>query len=200
MTRRTATLLLLCLAGCADPAPKGDPPAEATAEKPPASDVLEEGDRLFGERRYVEAHDVFERAALAAEREGDRRVQVEALAMVARTCSLTERLSEGRGVLERAGALARPTEPLGWTRYLGVRGVFEREEGDRAQALATFVDMYDFSMAGTTWGPPTKTPGSGRRRPRPTARRGSTITRRGPLSRSSPPTGPSAGRPSGPET
>lgn len=107
---------------------------------------LDEADRAFRARRYAEALPLYEQAAVAARQEGDRSTEVEALAQVARMYSATQRLGEGRAWLARARELARPEEPLGWTRYLGVRGIFERESGDKAAALATFTFMHDEAL------------------------------------------------------
>jgi tetratricopeptide (TPR) repeat protein len=74
-------------------------------------------------------------------------VLVEALSQVARCYSLTERLEEGRRWLGKAEGVASKEEPLGWSRYLGVRGIFERELGDKEKAKATFVAMYEYCAA-----------------------------------------------------
>jgi len=105
---------------------------------------LEAADKVFGSRKYAEALELYRKAAEQAEKEKNAQVQVEALAQVARCHSLTEKLVEGRAWLERAAKLASKAEPLGWSRYLGVRGIFERESGDKAKAKATFEEMYAF--------------------------------------------------------
>lgn len=116
----------------------------ASAER--ASELLAEADSTFRSRRYAAALPLYEAAAEAAGEEGDRSTQTEALAQAARMLSATDRLEMGRPLLERARALARPEEPLGWTRYLGVRGIFERESGDKPAALATFTLMHDEAL------------------------------------------------------
>ena len=73
-------------------------------------------------------------------------LEAEALSQMARMLSLTERLEEGRAWLARAEEVASPDHPLGWTRYLGVRGIFERESGDRDRALSTFEEMYAYAL------------------------------------------------------
>ena len=108
--------------------------------------LLDEGDRLFRSRKPDAALELYRRAAAEAEAAGDRSVQVEALAQSARMHSMAGRLEDGREPLARAAELARPEEPLGWTRYLGVRGIFERESGDKAAALATFEQMHAFAV------------------------------------------------------
>lgn len=111
------------------------------APKPPESEVtlaLAAADRTFKSRRYAEALPEYRAVAEAARAAGDTSSEAEALAQVARMCSLTERLDEGREWLAKAQAVADEAQPWGWTRYLGVRGIFERESGQREVALATF--------------------------------------------------------------
>ena len=105
--------------------------------------TLEAADKTFGARRYAEALELYREAAA----DPSPPVRVEALAQVARCCSLTQKMDEGREWLAKAAALASTDEPLGWSRYLGVRGIFERESGDRTKAKATFVEMYEYCAA-----------------------------------------------------
>lgn len=106
--------------------------------------LLAQADKTFSEEKYAEALDLYRTAADAAEKAGDRPVQVEALAQVARCHSLTGKLEEGRAWLARAEKLASKDEPRGYSRFLGVRGIFERESGDPAKAKATFEEMFAY--------------------------------------------------------
>jgi len=108
--------------------------------------TLTDADNTFGQRKYAQALDQYRMAVAQAEKERNLQVQVEALAQMARCLSLTGKLAEGRGSLEKAARLASNDEPLGWSRYLGVRGIFERESGDRAKARKTFEEMYDYCV------------------------------------------------------
>jgi len=114
---------------------------------PQANELLDQADQTFRSRKYAESVPGYEAALTRAREAGDRSVEAEALAQIARAYSLTERLEEGRGWLQQAAAAADPALPLGWTRFLGVRGIYEREGGDKQSALATFVEMYDYSLA-----------------------------------------------------
>ncbi len=111
-----------------------------------AGETLQKADAVFRTRQYQQALEVYLQAAELAEKEGDVCCQTEALSQVARMHSLLEALEEGRSWLEKAAALADPEQPAGWTRFLGVRGIFERESGDRPRALATFIEMYDCAL------------------------------------------------------
>ncbi len=102
--------------------------------------LLAEADGAFQGRGYEKALEIYRRAAETAE----AGVKAEALSQVARCLSLLRRLDEGRGWLDRARALASPEAPLAWSRYLGVRGIYEREGGEPERAKATFIEMYRF--------------------------------------------------------
>lgn len=106
--------------------------------------MLDEADKIFRTKKCDEALERYRMAADAAAREHDVSVQTEALAQIARMYSQTARLDEGRTWLERARQIASPDHPLGWSRYLGVRGIFERESRQQEQAIATFKEMYEF--------------------------------------------------------
>ena len=100
--------------------------------------TLEEADQAFRARKYAEAMELYRPLA--------EQGNVEALAQVARCFSLAGKLEEGKGWLERAARLASKDEPLGWSRWLGVRGIFERESGDKAKARATFEEMHAYCV------------------------------------------------------
>lgn len=106
--------------------------------------ALTEADALFNEQRYAEAKSQYEKAFTQAGVGPDRRVQVEAASQVARCCSLLKETTEGKAWLDKAKGLATPEEPQGWSRYLGVRGIFEREAGERDHAKATFEEMHEY--------------------------------------------------------
>jgi tetratricopeptide (TPR) repeat protein len=99
---------------------------------------LDAADRVFFARKYGEALELYRPLA--------EKGNVEALAQVARCLSLTGKLEEGKGWLERARKAASKDEPPGWSRYLGVRGIFEREGGDRKTAQATFEEMHAYCV------------------------------------------------------
>ncbi len=100
--------------------------------------TIEAADKVFATRKYADA--------LALYRTLAEKGNVEALAQVARCLSLAGKLEEGKGWLERAGRLATKDEPLGWSRYLGVRGIYEREGGDKSKAKATFEEMHAYCV------------------------------------------------------
>lgn len=150
--------LLALLAACAgggDPGPETAGGASVTSETPAApvaAELLRQADQRFSAREYAAAREAYQGCAAAAAAEGARSVEVEARAQVARCWSLpsgpgTPDLTRAREELGRAAGLASPEDPPGWSRLLGVRGILEREGGDRPRALATFVEMHDYCRA-----------------------------------------------------
>ncbi len=139
--------LLLGCAGCGRQALRETAPAANPASaQEGASALLEQGDRTFQSREYDEARRLYELAAAEAEAAGRRSIQVEALAQVARCFSIQGQGERGESVLNRAAALARESEPLGWSRYRLVLGVYLRESGDRPRATETFMDLYEYCL------------------------------------------------------
>lgn len=112
----------------------------------PAATLLREADRTFAARKYAEALDQYRRCSEQAEKEGHRAAEVEALAQVARCHSIQGKLEEGKPWLERAEKRAASGEPQGWSRLLGVRGIFQREAGDKAKARATFEELHRYCV------------------------------------------------------
>jgi tetratricopeptide (TPR) repeat protein len=112
---------------------------------------LEEADGVFRSMEYDKAGDLFEDIATKAESEGDNSLFVEAASMRARSYLITNRPDEGRPWLERAASKAVESDPAGWSRYLGVRGRFEWQDGDNEAATRTFREMFDYCEAHELW-------------------------------------------------
>jgi tetratricopeptide (TPR) repeat protein len=110
----------------------------------PLSTRLAEADQAFRNNQYDEAGRMFEETAGLAAGEGDTSAYVEAAAMRARSYLIQGNATEGREWLARAAKDASPADPRGWSRYLGVRGRFEWEDGENEKATETFLEMYDY--------------------------------------------------------
>jgi tetratricopeptide (TPR) repeat protein len=107
-----------------------------------AATLLADGDLAFQAREYEKAGQLYEKAFAAADKQPD--IAAEAAAQVARSYLIRGKKEEGRPWLAKAKALAKPTSPKAWSRYLGVRGRFEWKDEQRKEATATFREMYDF--------------------------------------------------------
>ena len=119
---------------------------EAASTTSAAAATLAEADQVFRSRRYDDAEQVYRKALAVADQEGNDDVAVEALAQIARCYSLRRDLGGGRPFLERAARRADPERPLGWSRLLGVQGIYARESGDKPGAVSTFKDMYSYCL------------------------------------------------------
>ena len=109
----------------------------------PAVELLDRGDQLFAQRKYVEARRTYAQAVNAG---GPNHAYVEACAQVARMDSLQGQMREGEPWLRMGLSRASAAEPLGWSRIQLVLGIFERESGDRATATQRFKDLYAYDL------------------------------------------------------
>jgi len=134
-----SAVTLALLAGCAG----------ETQEDPMLADKMAKADEIFKSRQYEEAGVLFEE--IAGEAAGDNSAFVEAASMRARSYLITEEKDEGREWLVRAAAKATVADPLGWSRYLGVRGRFEWKDGDSETATSTFHEMFDYCGEKELW-------------------------------------------------
>ncbi|MEA3409219.1 MAG: hypothetical protein U9Q95_02615 [Candidatus Eisenbacteria bacterium] len=144
MSVRRVSLLLLAaalalLAGCAG----------ETREDPMLVDRIAKADEVFKNRDYEEAGVLFE--AIAEEAGDDNSAFVEAASMRARSYLVVDKKDEGREWLLRAAAKAEESVPLGWSRYLGVRGRFEWKDGDNETATSTFREMFGYCGEKELW-------------------------------------------------
>jgi len=105
---------------------------------------MEQGDLAFKARDYEMARDLFAETADMARMFGSNSILTEAYAMVARTYLIMGKDMIGRAMLAKSGDFAMKEEPLGWSRFLGVRGRFEWQSGELDKATATFKEMYEF--------------------------------------------------------
>jgi len=110
----------------------------------PSKSLISQADSLFDSRQYDQAREVYLLAADSAAASGDNSSLTEAYAMIARTYLITEKKDEGRPWIEKAAGSAKKEEPLGWSRYLGVRGRFEWQDKELEKATATFKEMYQY--------------------------------------------------------
>jgi tetratricopeptide (TPR) repeat protein len=128
-------LALLAVAGAAlQGAPSPDP-------------SLAETDSLFQQREYERSRGLYEKVAQLTEKSGDVSSQTEALSQVARCYLIAGDSAAARQWLEQAKTLASPKLPLGWSRYLGVKGRLEWKSGDLNAAKQTFKDQFAYCCA-----------------------------------------------------
>ncbi|MEW6411986.1 MAG: tetratricopeptide repeat protein [Candidatus Zixiibacteriota bacterium] len=125
---------------------------EVSSEHSSADSLLTEADKIFQSRDYQAALDGYAEALQLARDEFNRSIEVEALAQMARMKLLLGMKEEGRDYLEEAASRAIDTDPMGWSRYLGVKGRFQWKDNDLESARKTFDDLYTFCHLNSLWG------------------------------------------------
>jgi tetratricopeptide (TPR) repeat protein len=123
-----------------------------TAKKAVAEASFSEAGELVGARDYAAAKDIYARAADEAAAAGDSALEAEAAAQTARMHSQLRDPEGGAEWLARAERLASPEMPEAWGRLLVVRGVYAREAGRSAEAVALFEECYDYCMQRDLYG------------------------------------------------
>lgn len=123
-----------------------------SGEETTAYSLLEQADEIFQARDYKVALEKYTAAVNKARQEFNNSVEVESLSQVARMNLLLGDKEKGREWLEQAGQKASESDPLGWSRYLGVKGRFEWQDNDLKAARATFHQMYTYCHVNGLWG------------------------------------------------
>ncbi|UCG60406.1 MAG: tetratricopeptide repeat protein [Candidatus Zixiibacteriota bacterium] len=123
-----------------------------SSESISADSLLQEADSIFQTKDYQAATEKYRQAVQRAKSEFNRSVEVEALSQMARMSLLLNKKDEGWGYLEEAGARASESDPMGWSRYLGVKGRYEWKDGDLNSARKTFDDLYTYCHTNALWG------------------------------------------------
>jgi tetratricopeptide (TPR) repeat protein len=145
-------LLLLsvpALSGAIDIREKGE---LMHSEEPTADELLSQADSVFQSHDYESALEGYRQALEPARREFNRSVEVEALSQMARMCLLLDRRDDGHEWLEQAAERASDSDPMGWSRYLGVKGRFEWQDNDLKAARETFDQMYVYCNTNALYG------------------------------------------------
>ncbi len=115
-------------------------------------DSLKEADSLFQDREMEAAFAAYDKAHQKAREEFNRPVEVEALAQMARLTLSKGDSEEGEDWLDKARERADESDPLGWSRFLGVEGRFAWKAGNIQVARETFEQMFDYCSAKALWG------------------------------------------------
>lgn len=141
-----ALLLPLC-AAAVDFKPKG----ASMSDSATADQLLQEADSVFQARDYAKALDLYTGVVEASRKEFNRSVETEALSQCARMNLLLNQKEAGRELLVKAAERADESDPMGWSRYLGVRGRFEWQDNDLPTARKTFDQMYTYCTTNALW-------------------------------------------------
>lgn len=119
-------------------------PIEKEESSMTAIELLSEADNLFKSREYDKSRDVYLKAMERAQEDKQNSELTESYSQIARSYLITGKKDEGRAWISKAAEIATPDEPMGWSRYLGVRGRFEWQDDNLDEATATFKEMYEY--------------------------------------------------------
>ena len=117
-----------------------------------ADSLLSAADTLFQQNKIDDAFTLYNEAFEIARKEFNRSIEVEALSQMARMKLRNKQKEDGRAYLKQAEERVSETDPLGYSRYLGVRGRFEWLDDSLKSARKTFEEMYDYCHANALWG------------------------------------------------
>ncbi|MCK4461668.1 MAG: tetratricopeptide repeat protein [candidate division Zixibacteria bacterium] len=117
-----------------------------------ADSLLSQADDVFQSRDYKAALEKYTEVVQTAHKEFNRSVEVEALSQVARMQLILGDKEKGRKWLKQAEAKVTDSDPMGWSRYLGVRGRFEWKEDNLKAARKTFEETYTYCNSNALWG------------------------------------------------
>ncbi|HVP36971.1 MAG TPA: tetratricopeptide repeat protein [Terriglobales bacterium] len=106
--------------------------------------LLDKADSLFNGNEYEASRAIYLQAMDQAVKNKENSEMTEAYAMIARTYLVLDKKEEGRPWIQKAEKIANSKEPLGWSRYLGVRGRFEWKDSQLEKATSTFKEMYNY--------------------------------------------------------
>lgn len=151
---KTLICVLVCLSvfslsDAVETVPRG---TKVTTDSISADALLSEGDKIFKTKDYQAALELYQKAAVQARGEFNRSVEVEALSQMARMGLLLDQRDQGRVWLIEAGSRATDDDPMGWSRYLGVKGRYEWKDNDLATARKTFAELFDYCDVNALWG------------------------------------------------
>lgn len=145
-------LALLVLSAAALSIDKEHKGADVSEFEVAAQSLLDEADSVFQSHDYQGALAKYQESLQQARREFNRPVEVEALAQLARVYLIQGNKEEGRKWLAQAQEKASDNDPMGWSRYLGVRGRFEWKDDSLPAARQTFDEMYTYCNVNAIWG------------------------------------------------
>ncbi|MEK7775404.1 MAG: tetratricopeptide repeat protein [Candidatus Zixiibacteriota bacterium] len=123
-----------------------------TPDSQTADSLLQEADSTFQNRDLRTAIGQYESALEEARREFNPSIEVEALSQLARMYLSLGEKEIGRPWLGQAAQKARESDPMGWSRYLGVKGRYEWKDSNLTEARATFGRLFDFCVSNLLWG------------------------------------------------
>ncbi|KAA3632175.1 MAG: tetratricopeptide repeat protein [Calditrichaeota bacterium] len=116
-----------------------------------ADNLLSFADDLFQLNKIEEALQAYTDTYDLARKEFNRSIEVEALSQMARMQLKLKDAQKGLELLKDAEDRATESDPLGWSRYLSVKGRFEWLSDSLEPARETFNSMFEFCQTNQLW-------------------------------------------------
>lgn len=114
--------------------------------------LLQAADATFQKRDYQSALEQYQKAQNAAKIEFNRSVEVEAASQAARMHLILGDKETGLEILAEVENRASDSDPMGWSRYLSVRGRYEWKSDQLTTAALTFEQLFDYCEINSLWG------------------------------------------------
>ncbi len=111
-----------------------------------ANDFLAEGDRLFKQQEYDEALENYTNALSHSKLEFNLPVEVESLSQMARISLRENDLDSAIDWLDKAQEKTTVSEPMGYSRFLGVKGRYFWKSEQMDEARMIFTEMYQYCL------------------------------------------------------
>jgi len=117
-----------------------------------ADSLLQQADASFKNRDDESALKQYNEALNLARKEFNKSVEVEALSQIARVYIHMDQMDKGRDFLQEAERIATDSDPMGWSRYLSVKGRYQWKDKDLNVAGQTFETLYSYCDTNALWG------------------------------------------------
>lgn len=117
-----------------------------------ADDLLTGADSLFQSKNYAEALQLYQQAYDSARSEFNPTIEVEALSQMARMKLAMNLKEEGRDWLALAASRVSQSDPMGWSRFLSVKGRYHWKDNELASARSIFEEQFEFCTSNALWG------------------------------------------------
>lgn len=138
------TLVTILIAGSRDNLAAQTERNNIAMQTKTAQSLLAQADSAFNAGQVEQSRGLFQAALKEAEVAGDTTTQVESLAMIARSYFRVQDFETGMQWLGRSEKMAVDTDPVGWSRFLSVKGRLLWLKKQNSEAAALFKTLYHY--------------------------------------------------------
>lgn len=135
-------IIVLLIMGCS--LGKSESRKSRNVDQGTTQELLAGADSIFRTGQYLQSREIYEKALGKAEKAGNNSDMTEAQSMIARTYLILDDKEAGNIWIALAEKIANRDEPLGWSRFLGVKGRFVWQDDNLEKATEIFKEMYHY--------------------------------------------------------